>query len=400
MKLLFCFLSYVSPELRLAGGTTHFTENLKRWCNSHVEIQVMTTKDGALLLNRVHAKCNLETVASGTPFLAKSGIGVAITLLLRTLEVVFRLKPSRYKIEAEVICTESHFLPDVLAAILARRHCPRATVIGYLHHIIPRPNERYYHPLLPSVLSWSAQALSLALMKHYGFYIFTFPAVKSQLLAMGFSEEKICCISNGIDIEYIKRIPEVKRRFDACFLGNALPRKGVLDLPQVWRHVCNTVPHAKLAIMGTGREQDIERLKKNFIDKKLENNVQFLGHLPEDEKFATLKASSVFLFPSYEEGWGIVIGEAMACGLPVVAYDLPAYKAIFKRGMVTVPVGSIRDFASSTIMLLSDGGKRRELGEQGRIQANEYDLDRIAATELSLIRNLFIPNLSPLAKQT
>ncbi len=234
-------------------------------------------------------------------------------------------------------------------------------------------------------------------MKHYRFHVLTFPVVRPQLLRLGFSNQRIRCINNGLDIKYIRQIPATEKRYDACFLGNALARKGVLDLPKVWRDVCDILPHSKLAIIGTGREQDIEKLKKNFIEKKLENNVCFLGYLPEDQKFATLKASGVFLFPSYEEGWGIVVGEAMACGLPVVAYDLPAYRAIFKKGIVTVPVGSVGDFSMLTIMLLRNEGKRREVGEEGRMQANEYDLGTIAATELSLIRAILATNSGEVA---
>ncbi len=393
MKLLFSFLSYASPDLKLAGGTTHFIENLKRWSNTRAELRVLTTNDGAHLLSQFGIKCNVESVAPGATFLMRSNFGFAISLLFRVLNVLFRFNPRSFQLGADAICTESHFLPDILAAILVRKQCPRAPLISYLHHIIPRPTERRYQPLLPSVLSWIAQALSLALMKHYGFHVLTFPAVRLQLLGLGFSKQRVRCISNGIDIEHIKKIPETgsRRRYDACFLGNAIPRKGVLDLPEVWRHVCNILPHAKLAIMGTGREQDIEKLKRNFNEKKLGNNVCFLGYLPEDQKFAALKASGVFLFPSYEEGWGIAVGEAMACGLPVVAYDLPAYRAIFKRGIVTVPVGSTSDLARTTIMLLSDRERLRELGEQGRLQASEYDINRVAATELSLIRNILNP---------
>jgi glycosyltransferase involved in cell wall biosynthesis len=392
MNLLLCFLSYTSPDLRLAGGTTHFVENLRRWPNSRTESQLLTTSDGAHLLSKLGVKCNLEAVAPGTTFLMKSGVGSAISLLLRVLIILFRFEQRGFQLRADAVCTESHFLPDVLAAILVRRRNPRIPLISYLHHIIPVPNERRYHPLFPSLLSWTAQALSLALMKHYGFHVLTFPAIRSQLLSLGFSNERIRCINNGVDLEYISKIPNGERRYDACFLGNALARKGVLDLPKVWRTVCDVLPHSKLAIVGTGREQDIEKLNKNFSEKKLGNNVCFLGYLPEDQKFAVLKASGVFLFPSYEEGWGIVVAEAMACGLPVVAYDLPAYRATFKRGMVTVPVGSTSDLARTTIALLSDRERMRELGEQGRVQASEYDINRVAATELSLIRKILNPD--------
>jgi glycosyltransferase involved in cell wall biosynthesis len=113
-----------------------------------------------------------------------------------------------------------------------------------------------------------------------------------------------------------------------------------------------------------------------------------LGFLPEKDKIATLKSSRVFLFPSYEEGWGIVVAEAMACGLPVIAYDLPAYREIFHAGMLRVPVGSVAKFADATKAVLRDEEKRVRLGREGRIQAEEYDLEEIAATELHLIKEM------------
>lgn len=388
MKILLCFLSYISPELRLAGGTTHFIENLRAWCKSGEEIHVLSTGDAASLLGQLPVGCEIESVNLGTRSLMKSSLGISITLLFRVFHILFRFNPGKLQFGAEVICTESHFLPDVLAAVLARRHSPHAQLISYLHHIVPRPSNRRYHGLLPSVLSWIAQTLSLRLMKHFGFYVLTFPMVGSQLEDLGFLKSKIRYITNGVNIEAIERIPPTRRKFHACFLGNAIPRKGVFDLPQVWRHVCDSVPEAKLAIMGTGREQDIMRLQRSFRDRKLSDNVQFLGYLSEYEKLATLKASSLFLFPSYEEGWGIAISEAMAAGLPVVAYDLPAYRTAFKRGIVTVPLGSISDLARATVMLLKDDVKRTHLGQDGKEQAEEYDSARVPGAELTLIKEI------------
>ncbi len=389
MKILLCFLSYVSPELRLAGGTTHFIENLRAWFKAGNELRVLTTSDAATLLNRLPLKCKVESVALGTTSLTRSNLGISITLLFRVLDLLFRFRPRNHQAEPEAICTESHFLPDVVAALLARRRYPRARLISYVHHIVPSPNYRVrYHGLLQSVLSWVAQSVSLDLMKHFGFYVLTFPMVGSQLRDLGFSNRKIRFITNGVDIEAIAQIPLTGRKFDACFLGNALPRKGVFDLPQIWRYVCDAVPEARLAIVGTGREQDIARLQKKFADQELSGNVRFMGYLSEYEKFATLKASRLFLFPSYEEGWGIAISEAMACGLPVVAYDLPAYRTAFKRGIVTVPVGSISDIANATVMLLKDEVKRNDLGKDGKELAEEYDLSRVPKSELSLIKEI------------
>ena len=98
-----------------------------------------------------------------------------------------------------------------------------------------------------------------------------------------------------------------------------------------------------------------------------------------------VKNCKVFVFPSHEEGWGIAICEAMACGLPVVAYDLPVYREIFKQGMVTVPLIDIKRFSEEVVNLLENDEKRRILGTKAKNQAKIYDWNSVAARELSLM---------------
>jgi glycosyltransferase involved in cell wall biosynthesis len=388
LKVDFCFLSYVSPDLKIAGGTTHFIQNLSRWCEANDEISVWTTTDAFPLIRHLSGKCDIHLVGLASTSLATSSIGVSIGLVLRTLRSLGLRGSKDHNRKTDFIVAESHFLPDIVAAISLHHRSKNATLITYLHHVVPTPLRRRYHPFLPSTLAWLAQTISLALIKKWRFQIFTFPRVKAELLRLGFPEAKVHCIKNGIDIRRIDTITGYGDDYDGCFLGNTLPRKGILDLPMVWGEVCKEFPDAKLAIIGTGMQKQLDDLRQRFEAIGLGRNVSFLGFLPEKDKIATLKSSRVFLFPSYEEGWGIVVAEAMACGLPVIAYDLPAYREIFHAGMLRVPVGSVAKFADATKAVLRDEEKRVRLGREGRIQAEEYDLEEIAATELHLIKEM------------
>lgn len=369
----------------MAGGTLHFLENLRRWDKSH-GLYVVTTEDGARLLRKFIIKPRKQTVIIKS-FLARtrSTISNALFLFFCVIKALFHRISEDFPADAHTICTESHFLPDVVAAVVIRKRYPDAKLITYLHHLAPPMSQRRYHPLFPSLLAYYAQWLSLSLMKRYGFYIITFPLVKLRLVELGFPEERIKYMNNGIDLKRIERMLPSKEKFDASFLGSIYPRKGVIDLPRIWRQVCDIMPESKLAVIGIGPKSNIDRLKSDIIAEKMENNVFPLGYVSEREKFGTLKSSKVFLFPSYEEGWGIAICEAMACGLPVVAYDLPAYKSIYQEGMVKVQIGDVESCAQSALMLLLNGDVRLRLSEAAKRQAAKYDLDMTAASEISLI---------------
>ncbi|OGO06822.1 MAG: hypothetical protein A2Y92_01900 [Chloroflexi bacterium RBG_13_57_8] len=78
-----------------------------------------------------------------------------------------------------------------------------------------------------------------------------------------------------------------------------------------------------------------------------------------------MTSSAVFLFPSYYEAVPLSVIEAMACGLPVVAYDLPVYASHFPGGIVKVPIGDKRAFARAVLDVLSDDARRQKLISEG-----------------------------------
>jgi hypothetical protein len=79
----------------------------------------------------------------------KSTIGSAISLLLRVLNILFRLDPRGLQLRTDAVCAESHFLPDILAALLVRR---------YLIQVAEDDIMRYYQVFSRGLLNLSAWA--------------------------------------------------------------------------------------------------------------------------------------------------------------------------------------------------------------------------------------------------
>ena len=86
-------------------------------------------------------------------------------------------------------------------------------------------------------------------------------------------------------------------------------------------------PSAKLKVAGIPAE--IDKWKKQIKENNLMNNILYIGVLSHEEVYELLKKSLVFCFSSHMERAGIAVAEAMYCGLPVIAWKIPAIQELF-----------------------------------------------------------------------
>jgi glycosyltransferase involved in cell wall biosynthesis len=199
---------------------------------------------------------------------------------------------------------------------------------------------------LNSMYYWLSQNLSLRLFRWLGnkrlFYVH--PDMKARLLAMGYYEAEIVFISNGMNLKTAGQVRLQKKEYDVVWLGRLHRQKGIDDLLAALVMLSQKIKNFRAVLVGR-----LDELAPCLTKLNLTSFVTLTGLVSEEEKFRLFKSSRVFLMPSRQESWGIVIAEALVCDVPVVAYDLPAYRPIFGGLIDYVPPFDFELFKRKTL---------------------------------------------------
>jgi glycosyltransferase involved in cell wall biosynthesis len=156
------------------------------------------------------------------------------------------------------------------------------------------------------------------------------------------------------------------------------PRKSVDVLLRALPRVRLAIPNARLRLVGIGPEFD--RLIALRDSLGLAADVDFLRHIPFDELVREYRDAALFCLPSRQEGFGIVLLEAMAAGRAVVASRAAAIPEVVPDGVagVLVPPGDPQALASALIDLLAHPEQADALGAAGARRAEAYDAPLVA----------------------
>lgn len=200
----------------------------------------------------------------------------------------------------------------------------------------------------------------------------------------------------GVDPK-IYEVPQAEEEFDAIFYARLVREKGLFDIPLIWRKVVRRMPGARLAIAGPGDVYTLEMFKYLVKKLELEKNISYLGFLPREVLYSTLKASKVMIYPSHLDSFSMVVLEALAAGIPVVAYNIPAIKWNYRtRAVVKVNVGDKEAMANKALELLKNDELRSTLSIEAKRFASKFTWDNATAEEAYVVKKLARSNLTQL----
>ncbi|MEO0293121.1 MAG: glycosyltransferase family 4 protein [candidate division WOR-3 bacterium] len=183
-------------------------------------------------------------------------------------------------------------------------------------------------------------------------------------------------IPNGIDVSRFKIRKVEKNPFEILFVGRIEPRKGLQFLIDALPIIKRRFPKAFLTVAGGGYKS-----MKIKIPPGVREAVNFLGFVSPSKLPEIFNRASVFVSPAISgESFGIVLLEAMASGIPVLASDIPGYRCVIKNGVngLLFPPGKPEEIASKVIKLMKDERLRKTLIRGGLNTVERYSWSAIA----------------------
>lgn len=183
--------------------------------------------------------------------------------------------------------------------------------------------------------------------------------------------DRFSVVPNGIDTQTFHPMPEVKRKKNTLIVTNSADTalKGLYYLLQAVHEISKT-RKIKLTVIGTPKKNGgIENLIRTL---GIDNLVTFTGRISDEDFVRQYALSSVAVVPSLYEGFGLPVGEAMACGIPVVSTTGGALPEVAGDAAILVPPGDPGALARAIVDLLENPEKAKQMGDAGYRRVLEH----------------------------
>lgn len=293
---------------------------------------------------------------------------VRLVSSLQFLSAVNEARQILRKVHPDVlhVCTSASLslVKDLMLVKMAKRYGAKSVVhfrFGRIPELIQQKNWEWR--LLHAVIENASHVVTID-QKSY-----------KALQNLGYNKISYC--PNALFMPILNRINGLAYTVERIpgkllFVGHVLPSKGVYELVEA----CKQFDGIELHIIGKAEEPVRSELIQIAAEKDGGSWMKMRGEIPHDEVLREMMSASVFVFPSYTEGFPNVILEAMACGCPIVTTTVGAIPEMLDVANgnnygICVEPQSTQAFANGLKQMLSDPNYANRCAENAKKRVNE-----------------------------
>jgi glycosyltransferase involved in cell wall biosynthesis len=220
-----------------------------------------------------------------------------------------------------------------------------------LHGLALTPADLPHPKIVDMELREYAEADRISIPSHF---------VKRTLLAKGIPEAKLIHVPYGVDLAQFRGVPKTDGVFRVVFVGGMCLRKGVHYLLQAFAEL--KLPNAELLLVGAMNDE-MEPFFKRYA-----GTFKYIGSVPQAELYRYYSQGSVFALMSIEEGLAMVVPQAMACGLPVIATTNTGAEDIVRDGKdgFIIPIRDTEMLKEKLVYLYDHSDVRGAMGRSAQ----------------------------------
>ncbi len=220
-------------------------------------------------------------------------------------------------------------------------------------------------------------------------------AARSELIThLHLSPDQVHSVCLGISPCFQPHIPaeqqrNVNHRYQitlpyVLYVGGLNPRKNLIRLLAAWASIQSYYPTTTLVVAGAAQWRS-STIATAYEQYRQQARIQLLGYVADADLPALYHGARLFVFPSLHEGFGLPPLEAMACGTPVVASDIPVSREVLGEAAVLVDPRSVNALAAGICRVLDNASDAAHLRQCGLAHARQYTWQRAAAQVLPVL---------------
>lgn len=211
-----------------------------------------------------------------------------------------------------------------------------------------------------------------------------FPSLSGHIFNAGNGlNESWYCSPTGEDLEINRRKFHLSGPF-LLFVGTLEPRKNIPFLVKVFAQILPSFPELKLVLVGR-RGWGYPEILAAIQGENMADHVIWLKGVDDESLRSLYRMASLFVYPSFNEGFGLPLVEAMACGLPIVASPEAASPDVAGQAVVLCPLGDSEAWRKAVTTLLNRPEERARMSAEGLAQSQAFRWSTVAENILSRV---------------